>query len=246
MDMLEERRDRRIRRSRRGVLFALVAVAAGCVLATAFASNSVSAKTPLHSTTANEDCEPGGAGYQLGAANATFALGDYRQVHLHDYLPGTTLSTNNSTKVIWSVFNNFSPNAGLEFDFVHDYLGRDVLNWEKTSSSGAVTDGSYGVVPADFRIHVDRVSSSWNAYANYSSTDHFITSVVPSDAGHVSLQLGGATYVVTSGPCNSMDMRFDGGVPGSGSYTSCGSRLFWGSPSPLNCSKGVQIRFYYP
>jgi hypothetical protein len=197
------------------------------------------------------DCQQGGSLYRFTSPNADFKSFGYRQVHLHDYRPGVALSPNNFTQITWRVYNNFQPNAGIEFFFVHNHLGGNVLDWKTTSASGAVTTGSYGVVPADIRIRVDRILSTWHAVVNYNSTDYFVTEVFPSDSSRATLQLSGSTDVETPGPCNSVDMRFDGGAPGSGSYTfdegfpPCGRRYVWDFPVPLNCSKDVQIRFFY-
>jgi hypothetical protein len=217
----------------------LGSVMAASVLVGAFVSSPASARALVG------DCAPGQSGYLLGSANAAFALNGYRQAHLHDYRPGTTQSPNNYTIVRWRVYNS-GVGAGIQLDLVHNYLGQDVLNWQTTSSSGVVTNGSYGVVPAEFWLRVYHHASTWDATISYGVSEYPITSVVPTNAGSAFLQLAGFTDVETYGACNTPDMRFDGGAPGSGSYTACGPRLpVWGSPPPLNCSKDVQIRFFY-
>src|SRR5262245_42867036 len=92
-------------------------------------------------------CLPGASAYLFSTATAAFNSGGYRQVNLRDYRPGQLFSSGNSTRIYWTVENDFSPGAGIELFFVHDDLGRNVLDWRTTAANGAITSGSYGPVP---------------------------------------------------------------------------------------------------
>jgi hypothetical protein len=203
------------------------------------------------------DCYAGrSTAYHLETATTVFDPFGSRRVHPHDYQPGVTLSLNNFNSIWWAVRNDFGPFAGIRFFLDHDYLGRDVLTWETTSASGVITTGSYGVVPADIYLRVERGISEWTGFVRYNGTEYYTgATVTPSDAGHAYLTLIGWTYIGTDGPCNAMDMRFVGGSPGSGSYFPITpGPLRCGQPAheprdppwvPLDCTKDIQIRFFH-
>ena len=227
-----------------GVLLASIAVCAG-----------VAGTLETDRASAVGSCTEGGQTYNLFTANRAFARFSYLQAHLHDYMPGRTLTPQAYTRIGWRVDNNFGAHPGIYFFFNHDSLGRDVLDWRTTSTGGAITNGSFGVVPPEIYLRVYNYDPGWLATVTYGGTEYQVTAVTPSDAYQATLDLNGTSALVTqTGDCNILDMRFDGGAPGAGSYTysgpgPCGTRFAFGVqnngvPTPLFCTKGVQIRFY--